>query len=500
MQETINICNIHGGLMKDRECSSSSFNRAAHRLFIILGLVMLICAAAAPVSVNAAVKKGFVKEKGSYYYYESGKKVKGFKTINSAKYYFDANGRMKTGWCTIGKDKYFFQSNGKMTTGWKTEGTKRYYFTSDGKMVKGRYLYDKKKRTYRYFAASGQMVRGWYTVPDGNKIYFSSNPSYLGKDGIKQFGFVKVGNFTYYFKSGTGYLTKGWITRKSDGARFYLDPARNGALVVNTTKVLDGVTYIFDSKGVSSIKLSPVGTVTRAAGAERTIKNYLLNALQPCGRVLYIWGGGWNQGNIKGVPSSWTDWYNSQGSSFNYNNYRDLSAANRAKGLDCSGFVGWAAYQIMQSSSYAGYGYTVVSGSVGGSYIGRGWGSILTQSQLAASGYKMYPGDIGYDANHVWIIVGQCKDKSCVVLHSTPQAGVQLSGTPTPSGNYDSRAVQVCERYMRLYPGFSRFPYRTSCGNFITRSNYFRWNRSTLADPDGFMNMNAEQVLSNLYR
>lgn len=56
-----------------------------------------------------------------------------------------------------------------------------------------------------------------------------------------------------------------------------------------------------------------------------------------------------------------TKFYNSQSSSYDYNNYRDLSTANRAKGFDCSGFVGWAAYQIMQSKSGIGSGYTVVS-------------------------------------------------------------------------------------------------------------------------------------------
>ncbi len=447
---------------------------------LVTASVILIALFIMPVRVNAAAKNGFVKENGAVYYYENDKKA--------------------TGWRTIGSDKYFFESDGRMKTGWKTEGTDRYYFKSDGKMVHGQYLYDRKKRVYRYFNANGKMVRGWYTFPDGNKCHFSSNPEKLSKDGIKQFGFVKVGKRTYYFQKGTGYLTTGWITRKSDGARFYLDPAKKGAMLVNTTKQLDGVTYVFDKKGVSTIKLSPAGTVTRAAGSSRTIKNYLLNALQACGRVLYIWGGGWTQSTIKGVPSSWTSWYNSQTSSFDYNNYRDLTTGNRVKGLDCSGFVGWAAYQIMQSASNAGSGYTVVSGSVGGSYVGRGWGSILTQTQLSNDGYKLYPGDIGYDANHVWIIVGQCKDKSCVVLHSTPQAGVQLSGTPTPSGNYDSQAVRACEHIMPVYSGFSKFPYKTSCGNFVTRSNYFRWNRSTLADPDGFMNMRAEQVLSALFR
>ena len=461
--------------------------------FLLLGISV-------PARADDDVKNGFAKENGEFYYYVSGEKAVGWKTINNSRYYFLSDGKMKRGFLTQGTDRYFFESNGKMATGWRSSGTDRYYFLPDGRMLQNTHLYDKKTRTYRYFTSSGKMYRGWYTLSNGNKLYYTSNPKMLARDGVKQFGFSKIGNNTYYFNTKTGYLTTGWITRKSDGARFYMDPAKGGAMLANTTRKFDGVTYIFDKYGVSMIKLSPAGTVTRAAGASHTIKNYLLNALQPCGRVLYIWGGGWTQSTIKGVPSSWTDWYNSQNSSYDYNDYRDLSTYNRVKGLDCSGFVGWATYQMMQTSSYSGYGYTVVSGSVGGSYYGKGWGSILTQSKLAADGYKMYPGDIGYDANHVWIIVGQCKDKSCVVLHSTPQAGVQLSGTPTPSGNYDSQAVMLAEKFMPVYSGFTKFPYKTSCGNYVTRSNYFRWNRSTLADPEGYMNMRADQILSDLFR
>ena len=460
-------------------------------IFMILLAVMLSVAAAlaAPSKTYAAatikttkpakVQNGFVYEGGATYYYVDGKMVKGWRTIGSDRYYFS-------------------KTDGKMIKYWLKLDDARYYFAANGKLVKDKMLYDSKKRVYRYITHTGRLKRGWQTLGNGHKRFFSTSVNNLSKDGIMAQGFVKAGSATYYFQSKTGYQLTGWITRKSDGARFYLDPAKNGALVVSTTKTIDGVTYVFDKKGVSTIQLSPAGTVTRMPGSAKTVRNYLLNGLQACGRVLYIWGGGWTQSTVKGVPSSWTNWYNSQPGTYNYNNYRDLTTANRVKGLDCSGFVGWTTYQTMQSTSGA-TSYTVVSGSVGGSYANRGFGTIITQSQLRADGYKLYPGDIGYDAGHVWMIVGQCKDKSCVVLHSIPQAGVQLSGTPTPAGNYDSQAVQLCNRYMSIYPGFTRFPYETSCGNYVTRSNYFRWYRSTLADPEGFMTKNANQVLSSLF-
>ena len=199
------------------------------------------------------------------------------------------------------------------------------------------------------------------------------------------------------------------------------------------------------------------------------------------------------------MKSNWQKFYLSQSSSYNYNNYRDLSTTNRAKGLDCSGFVGWAAYQVMQTRSNVGYGYTVVSGEIGSYYRNTlGWGTVVNQNYLSQHNYKLYPGDIGYDDGHTWIILGQCSDLSAVVLHSTPNAGVQISGTPTPSGTYNSQAVSLAKQYMSKFAGYKKFDYHTSCGNYIRRGNYFRWN-ATLSDPNGYKNMTADQILADLF-
>lgn len=88
----------------------------------------------------------------------------------------------------------------------------------------------------------------------------------------------------------------------------------------------------------------------------------------------------------------------------------DLSEATEQKGLDCSGFVGWSVYQIMQSRS-GGPMYTDVSGNLGSLYSGKGMGTVVSQAQLASSNWKLYPGDIGYNSGHTWIVLGQCSDK-----------------------------------------------------------------------------------------
>ncbi|MBR2576006.1 MAG: S-layer homology domain-containing protein [Firmicutes bacterium] len=251
---------------------------------------------------------------------------------------------------------------------------------------------------------------------------------------------------------------------------------------------------------VMLLGLLPVteGSVSYAAG-DKTIKGFLLPALEPVGTVLYMWGGGWNDATRIGVPQAMIDWYNSQDSSYDYHNYNDHSTANRAKGFDCSGFVGWSIYQGLHAKSNEGSGYTCVSRDVGKNYQARGWGTVISKEVLASNGYVLKAGDIGFHESHTFIVIGQCRDKSFVLVHSTPQAGVQIAGTPTPDGKYNSQAAALAATYMSRYPGTQKYEYLTRSGNYFSRCSFFRWNRSTLADPDGYTNMYADEILADLF-
>ena len=513
--------------------------------FAVSGITVYYSAA----EVQAAAKNGFYTENGDTYYYKNGKKLKGWQTIDGKKYYFFSTGKQKTGWLTYQGNKYYFQSSsipknrymvtgwrqdkagarryfdkngvlatgwytisgdryyfnpttGVMKTGWKYVGKDRYYFTSSGIMVKNKLYKDTKANVTRYFGSDGKMVRGWYSFTEGQR-YFSSSVNNLSKDGIMAVGFTTISEKTYYFLSSTGYkVTSGWVTRKSDNAKFYMDPDDNGAMVTDTEREIAGITYVFAADGTATKKAVEVGPSTGTPTGTKTIKNYLKGALLPVGQVLYVWGGGWTQSTVKGLAPEWKNWYDSQSSSYNYNYYRDLTVGNRIKGLDCSGFVGWTAYQVMHTKSNEGSGYTVVSGSVGSTYQSRGWGTIITQAYLASTDYTICPGDVGYNAGHTWIMLGQCKDKSCVIVHSTPNSGVQLAGTPTPAGNYSSEAVALAKKYMSYYTGYTgKYAgcYKPSTGNYVRNGQFLRWNRATLADPDGYMNMTADQILKDLY-
>ena len=536
--------------------------RKAGLLGILLGLMLFAAGFAVhttTVDVQAATTTGFRTVNGKTYYYKSGKKVKGWLTLGSNKYflntktgvllkgwqrsskgsmrYFDSRtGAMYKGFKKIGGNYYYFKpSTGytvsgfvktsstvvryflsgsyTMATGWmkNSKGEKWYFTPSTGIMYRGL----KKIGAYYYYfdGTTGAAKSGFLTAANGNVRYFrgktyvmatgwlgssSGKRYYFAKNtGVMYKGFKTVDGKTYYFNPKTGVVTTGWV--KENGKTYYINPSTT--TITTGTKLIDGKYYVFDSNGVMTGSYTDSSNSgPTAPTSARTLKNYLAGALQPVGRALYVWGGGWTDSTRKGVSPTWVSWYNSQTSSYNYNNYRDLTTANRIKGLDCSGFVGWASYQVMHTKSGEGGGYTVVSGDIGSYYQNTlKWGRIVNQNYLSQTKWKMQPGDIGYDSGHTWIVLGQCSDKSAVIVHSTPQAGCQIAGTCTPDGDYDSQAVALAKTYMSRYKGYTKYEYHPSCGNYIRRGNYLRWYSSTLSDPDGYKNKTAAQILADLY-
>ena len=341
-------------------------------LFFAVGISMYFNAA----NVHAETKTGFVTINGnSYYINKDGSKQKGWLELDGKKYYFntttgvqvkgwvtDNKGRkryfskgagiMMTGWLTDSKDqkRYFDPSTGFMQTKWMTlKGKKYYFYSNSGVAACKTFLTDSKKNT-RYFTSACYMLTGWTKNSSNEYRYFET------EDGVMAKGFQTLDGKKYYFNTGSGKMAVGWTT--INGNKYYFD--KETGVMATGDVTIDGQKYHFNSNGILSNTTSPTGS--------RTIKNYLAGALQPVGQALYVWGGGWNDSTRKGTSQTMTDFYNSQSSSYNYNNYRDLSDANRAKGFDCSGFVGWSAYQVMQSKSGVGNGYTVVSGEIGSYY------------------------------------------------------------------------------------------------------------------------------------
>lgn len=236
--------------------------------------------------------------------------------------------------------------------------------------------------------------------------------------------------------------------------------------------------------------------------SQLTIDNLLRKSLEPVGKTLYVWGGGWNQEDTgsgpdavtMGVSPVWEEFFNRYGSEYNYNNTR----YQIRNGLDCSGYVGWTIYNTVNSEDNKD-GYVMLADRMARNYSSRGWGSFESMGKVMA--YK--PGDIMSSATHVYMVLGTAEDGSVVIVHSSP-SGVQINGTPSPYGGGTSKAQILAQSYMsKYYPEFTRkFPGMSRDSSYLSGYERMTWNTdgsALLNDPEGLRNMSAEQVLKHLF-
>ena len=268
----------------------------------------------------------------------------------------------------------------------------------------------------------------------------------------------------------------------------------------------------------------------------RTLSNFLRTALMPVGTALYIYGGGWDwqdtgsavQARTLGVSPDWVRFFREQDESFTYKS-KDGDEANRDPassyypyggfnqyyyaGLDCSGYLGWAVYNTLETESGKA-GYVGGAGRFARRLADAGWGTWNHEASFPSETESgdLKPGDIVSIDGHVWISLGTCADGSAVIIHSTPS----LSRTGQPGGGVQISAVwkdENCEayaladRYMKRfcpewyarYPAVVRSPevyYDMEAEN----AGLFRWHlsESGFADPEGLRDMRPADVLELL--
>lgn len=263
-----------------------------------------------------------------------------------------------------------------------------------------------------------------------------------------------------------------------------------------------------------AVHYNAVTSVDSFPSGKMTIKNLLQNGLKPCGRALYIFGGGHGEAD----NMSWSDVSSSVLSFFNahatsgYDSSQfnaGIDTSLHTQGFDCSGFVGWTVYNTLNASS-GGASIDEVSGAMTSYLTNKGYTYISTNS-----GFK--PGDIAATGYHAWIVLGVCSDGSQVLLQSaiTKQDsqpgcndGVQLSGTPLldSAGNTisnESQAVALARKYMAKY--FPSWPYAVSVQDanytkpaYITKATFYTDGGTHFTDPEGYRNMSADEVLEDL--
>ena len=267
------------------------------------------------------------------------------------------------------------------------------------------------------------------------------------------------------------YIDNESFTVNDDAELYDIDAQAGGATVTKITfdelKVNDTVRIVVDSDDhvtklfrmfVAEDYTAPVSGVP----GKLTLKNFLATAMEPVGTALYIYGGTWdwqdaassNQASTIGLSQSWIDFFQSQNADYTYKNeanpsesYYPHNAWNQYyyAGIDCSAYVAWAAYNIMNTES-GNEGYVMSSTKMAKNFAEeQGWGT-WEQKDFTPADFK--PGDIFSMNGHVWICLGKCDDGSLVILHSTPSdsvnnqggGGVQINGV---GDSKDCQAVKL---------------------------------------------------------
>ena len=360
-------------------------------------------------------------------------------------------------------------------------------------------------------------------------------------------------------KSGDFYGTVTAITADTlevDGKRYSLPPlaqvwsitAKAGGATVTQKRLSDvkkgNTVRIFMNRNnqVDRIYLTPVGELyqppVKGTPGKKTLKNFLSIAMEPVGTTLYIYGGNWDWtadavfplGEEIGLSRARVEFFQRQDENYTYDathGYSNSYYPSRGwhqyyyAGMDCSGFVGWAVYNLENTvsgkQSYVGSS-TYMANRFAKRYR---WGTIdYGKNGVNAEGEAcrkfddstFYPGDIFSMNGHVWISLGQCPDGSILILHSTPSpsrtgqpgGGVQLSGVGREE---NCQAHQLARYYMSTYyPQWDqRYEavnkdwdwYTNVTGNSAGK---FSWDlNAVLSDPEGYHKMRPEQILADLF-
>lgn len=286
------------------------------------------------------------------------------------------------------------------------------------------------------------------------------------------------------------------------GYKVYQINSKGEYILVATTKKLyyvhsnltRGTTYSYkvrayhqQKRKITYSKYSKIGMGTVAQKGITTLKTFLDTALAPCGSTMYIWGGGWDVTDTKagddalriGLNGQWRTFYKKQSSSYDYNKYR----YDWGNGLDCSGYIGWVMYNILNTKPNKD-GYVKLASKQGEWFAQKGYGTFKKSSQVTE--YK--PGDIMSSSGHIYICLGSLSDGSVLLVHASPP-GISVCGTVTPSGGKNSKAILYAKKLRKKEYGQWNKKYSDCIKpvSYLTDYDQFRFDltgESIMTDPD----------------
>ncbi|MBO5097706.1 MAG: hypothetical protein J6B96_05260 [Agathobacter sp.] len=223
-------------------------------------------------------------------------------------------------------------------------------------------------------------------------------------------------------------------------------------------------------------------------------------ALEPVGKTMYVWGGGWDPDDAKagttatqiGMPKAWADFAKEQTKDYDFEEYLENPKQQeywgrnlQELGLDCSGYVGWVMYNLFQEKD-GKEGYVSQSTGMAEALAERGWGQFIRNPR------EFLSGDIVSMMGHVWICLGTCEDGSVLLVHSSPP-GVSVCGT-------EGIATQLATEYMTIYHSKwqGKYPNRTVPLTYLENVTVLRWNSNTLKNAKTYQEKTGEEMMGNL--
>lgn len=238
---------------------------------------------AAPVlsaqTVDAAVKTGWVKESGKWYFYKDGVKATGWQEWDGKRYYLNSDGTMKANeWMidangsiyyfrswggayknckavingrsyTFGADSkmqgsqwivkggnWYLAKDGKIATGWQEWQGSKYYLNSDGTMRSNEWRLDDTGKI-RYLCSWGGAYKNRSAKINGRSYTFNNNADVTNTQWIAMDGTWKLAK--------DGRIATGWQTW--DKNLYYLNS--DGSMKANEAFTDGGKLYFFRSWG-----------------------------------------------------------------------------------------------------------------------------------------------------------------------------------------------------------------------------------------------------------
>lgn len=229
------------------------------------------------------------------------------------------------------------------------------------------------------------------------------------------------------------------------------------------------------------------------------LSSYLKTAVEPVGKVMYIWGGGWNEEDTGsgqetrqiGLAPNWIEFANQQDASYNYEDH----LYEIHNGLDCSGYVGWVLYNTMETANDQD-GYVDYSQLLTTHLVDQEFGTIIPADQIV----EYEAGDILSNEEHIFIVLKEMDDGSLLLTHSSPP-GVRISGTPDRNGNMNSQAVGAAQEAMQKYAAdwYAKYPDCFVDASFLTDYDLFRFDPQVMTDKEEIKKMPAADLINYLF-